>query len=60
MTTIPPSTNDWLRSPEDIPIYSTGLVRDRHWLEPVSTMVAPESSKLTEEELYMRAWSKQP
>ena len=47
----------WLRSSTEIPIYSTDLVRKRHWLEPVSTTFSPASSNLTEEERYINFWS---
>jgi hypothetical protein len=49
-----PSTDDWLKSLEDHPIYSGELTRKRHWLEPVSTMFTPSNEDLTEEELYLK------
>lgn len=58
------STNDWLRSPGDPPIYSGELIRKVHWLAPVSTWLASTSTeaaareweRLEEERLYNRSW----
>jgi hypothetical protein len=54
------STDDWLKSPDDHPIYSGELVRKRHWLEPMSTMFDPDDEDITEEERYIKFWSRRP
>ena len=57
---IPEPPFNWLVSPDDIPLYSTDLIRKRHWLERLSTNFVPESSNLSEEERYINFWSDNP